>query len=186
MDPEPHEVLFLAALLGGLIAAFIARTVVLRRTPEAFKGMREVGFGGACFGVVAILTASVYGVTNDRGGHEYHVCGPQTAYDGLLVWYGAAMILAGAATFAVPRLVGVLVVGLGFVLGGLLNLGLVALAVAGVVQLRAAAGDGLGELMADYPVLALIPALILVAAGVGLVLWPCRVWWGALRRPAAR
>jgi hypothetical protein len=186
MDPEPKEFVIVFAVLGGLILAFIVRAVVQRRTREPHKEMREVAFGSACFGLGAVITGSVYRVVNDRGGQEYHVCGPQTAYDSLLLWYGAAMILTGVASFVLPRLLGILLIGCGAIFGGVLNWAIAALAMAGAVQLRSASGDGFGRLVEEYPVLALVPGLILVCAGIGLVCWPCSVWIKALRRSARR
>ena len=67
-------------------------------------------------------------------------------------------------------------------MGGALELWAGAAALGGSTQLSAGSGDGMGKLLADYPVIALVLGPVLLLAGIAVILI---AWFPNLDEPKA-
>jgi hypothetical protein len=160
--------------LVGLILLGLICVAIERRSAEPASTLRQVASGAFCLGALAVVLATVYRIPNERGDPVYVLCGPQTAYDTWSLDYGLAMMAVALVTFVIPNRFTMTLTGLGISLGGAMQLWVAKLAMTGEAQLRAVSGDGMGKLMEQFPVIALIMGVILLLAGIGAA---CTPWF---------
>jgi hypothetical protein len=160
--------------LVGIILLGVITVAIEHRTAEPFRTFRGVAGGAFCLGFLNVAISSIYRTLNERGGEIYDLCGPQNYGDVQFLQYGLAMLLVAAVAFLLPNRFTMTFTGLGISLGGVLQLWVAKLALAGEVQLRAATADGMGKLMEQFPVIPLVMGVILLLAGIG---WAIGSWF---------
>jgi hypothetical protein len=136
--------------------------------------IRSAAAGGICLGLIAVMMATTKTFINEHGVELHDFQKPQTMAEIQLLRYGIGMLIVSAITYCIPNPLGVLLIGLGYILAGIQQFQLVLMAMNGVGAMQFFAADAQAKVMNQLPIwvqvpMALVTVTLLVLSGLGCI-----------------